>query len=249
MYITLSFIFNSSLSYLITNISPIEFKSFSLFISSLDHVSTTDPRPHHPSLTSRWIKDNHFLHSTQEALLWYLPLLVKGPRRFGWTSRSELYCHQELPINRNQRSREGPVEESDRGPQVVSTPISLLSMLPQLILQSLLSWFSTFWRSCWHQAFLCCCAICPRSTILSFVFGWIALIVSSRTCDVHSSLPSLLLTMPTCSTLLSPPAPGSSWTDWSHAWGGEMRLRKALEKLNLEYPCDSDNWYIHVLGP
>jgi hypothetical protein len=40
---------------------------------------------------------------------------------------------------------------------------------------------------------------------------------------------------------VSLPAPGSSWTDWSHAWGGEMRLRKVLEKLNLEYPRDSDD--------
>jgi hypothetical protein len=40
---------------------------------------------------------------------------------------------------------------------------------------------------------------------------------------------------------LSPPAPGNSWTDWGHAWGGEMRLRKALERLNLEYPPDSDD--------
>ena len=39
---------------------------------------------------------------------------------------------------------------------------------------------------------------------------------------------------------VSPPALGSGWTEWSHAWGGEMRLRKALEKLNLEYPHDSD---------
>jgi hypothetical protein len=37
---------------------------------------------------------------------------------------------------------------------------------------------------------------------------------------------------------VSPPAPGNSWMDWSHAWGGEMRLRKVLEKLNLEYPRD-----------
>jgi len=40
---------------------------------------------------------------------------------------------------------------------------------------------------------------------------------------------------------VSPPAPGNSWTDWGHAWGGEMRLRKVLEKLNLEYPPDSDD--------
>ena len=39
---------------------------------------------------------------------------------------------------------------------------------------------------------------------------------------------------------VSPPALGSSWTEWSHAWGGEMSLKRALEKLNLEYPHDSD---------
>jgi len=46
----------------------------------------------------------------------------------------------------------------------------------------------------------------------------------------------------TCDTVfLSPPASGSSWTDWSHAWGGEMHLKRALEKLNLEYPHDPGN--------
>jgi hypothetical protein len=39
---------------------------------------------------------------------------------------------------------------------------------------------------------------------------------------------------------VSPPASGSGWTEWSHVWGGEMHLRKALEKLNLEYLHDSD---------
>jgi hypothetical protein len=39
---------------------------------------------------------------------------------------------------------------------------------------------------------------------------------------------------------LSPPASEPAWTEWSHAWGGEMRLKRALEKLNLEYPRDSD---------
>jgi hypothetical protein len=38
---------------------------------------------------------------------------------------------------------------------------------------------------------------------------------------------------------MSPPVPDSSWTDWSYAWGGEMRLKRALEKLNLKYPQDS----------
>jgi hypothetical protein len=40
---------------------------------------------------------------------------------------------------------------------------------------------------------------------------------------------------------LSPLASGSSWMDWSHGWGGEMHLKRALEKLNLEYPHDSDD--------
>jgi hypothetical protein len=47
--------------------------------------------------------------------------------------------------------------------------------------------------------------------------------------------------MPMAPKRLSPPASGTSWTDWSHAWGGEMHLRKVLEKLNLEYPHDSDD--------
>jgi hypothetical protein len=41
--------------------------------------------------------------------------------------------------------------------------------------------------------------------------------------------------------ILSPPAAGSSWMDWSHTWGTEMRLKKVLKKLNLEYPRDSDD--------
>jgi hypothetical protein len=36
-------------------------------------------------------------------------------------------------------------------------------------------------------------------------------------------------------------APGNSWTDWSYTWGGEMHLKRAVEKLNLEYPYDSDD--------
>jgi hypothetical protein len=27
--------------------------------------------------------------------------------------------------------------------------------------------------------------------------------------------------------------------EWSHMWGREMVLQRALEKLNLEYPADS----------
>jgi hypothetical protein len=45
--------------------------------------------------------------------------------------------------------------------------------------------------------------------------------------------------MATPTKVVLPLAPDSSWTDWSHAWGMEMRLKKALEKLNLKYPHDS----------
>jgi hypothetical protein len=38
----------------------------------------------------------------------------------------------------------------------------------------------------------------------------------------------------------SSPTRGLAWTEWSHAWGIEMALRRALEKLNLKYPADSD---------
>ena len=41
--------------------------------------------------------------------------------------------------------------------------------------------------------------------------------------------------------LVLPPAPGSSWTDWSHVWGREAHLRRVLEKLNLEYSRYSDD--------
>jgi hypothetical protein len=44
--------------------------------------------------------------------------------------------------------------------------------------------------------------------------------------------------------ILSPPVPSPTgspqWTEWSHTWGREMMLRRALEKLNLEYLADSD---------
>jgi hypothetical protein len=36
-------------------------------------------------------------------------------------------------------------------------------------------------------------------------------------------------------------ASGSSWIDWSHTWGREAYLKRVLEKLNLEYSCDSDD--------
>jgi hypothetical protein len=40
---------------------------------------------------------------------------------------------------------------------------------------------------------------------------------------------------------VSPPGPGTNWADWSNTMGKEMYLRRALEKLNLEYPPTSDN--------
>jgi len=40
---------------------------------------------------------------------------------------------------------------------------------------------------------------------------------------------------------MSPPVPSTNWANWSDMWGREMYLRKALEKLNFEYPHDSDN--------
>jgi hypothetical protein len=41
--------------------------------------------------------------------------------------------------------------------------------------------------------------------------------------------------------ILSPPGLGTNWADWSNAMGREMYLRRALEKLNLEYPPTSDD--------
>jgi hypothetical protein len=37
---------------------------------------------------------------------------------------------------------------------------------------------------------------------------------------------------------MSPPRPGTNWADWSDAMGREMYLRRALERLNFEYPPD-----------
>jgi len=37
---------------------------------------------------------------------------------------------------------------------------------------------------------------------------------------------------------LSPPAPGTNWADWLDALGREMYLRRALDRLNLEYPSN-----------
>jgi hypothetical protein len=38
--------------------------------------------------------------------------------------------------------------------------------------------------------------------------------------------------------LVSLPRPGTNWADWSDAMGREMYLRRALERLNFEYPSD-----------
>ena len=37
---------------------------------------------------------------------------------------------------------------------------------------------------------------------------------------------------------LSPLRPGTNWADWSDAMGREMYLRRALDRLNFEYPSD-----------
>jgi hypothetical protein len=39
---------------------------------------------------------------------------------------------------------------------------------------------------------------------------------------------------------VSPPAVAGGWVEWADRWRGEMRLQKALEKLSLEYPSDSN---------
>jgi len=38
--------------------------------------------------------------------------------------------------------------------------------------------------------------------------------------------------------VLSPPRPGTNWVDWSDAMGREMYLRRALDRLNFEYPSN-----------
>ena len=38
---------------------------------------------------------------------------------------------------------------------------------------------------------------------------------------------------------VSPPAPGTNWVDWSNALEREMYLRRALDRLNFEYPSDN----------
>ena len=38
--------------------------------------------------------------------------------------------------------------------------------------------------------------------------------------------------------LVSPPRPGTNWADWSDVMGREMYLRRALDRLNFEYPSD-----------
>jgi hypothetical protein len=40
--------------------------------------------------------------------------------------------------------------------------------------------------------------------------------------------------------VVSPPAPGTNWADWLNALGREMYLHRVLEKLNAEYPPESD---------
>jgi hypothetical protein len=37
---------------------------------------------------------------------------------------------------------------------------------------------------------------------------------------------------------VSPPRPGTNWANWSNAMGREMYLRRALDRLNFEYPSD-----------
>jgi hypothetical protein len=32
----------------------------------------------------------------------------------------------------------------------------------------------------------------------------------------------------------------TSWADWSNTWGREMVLQRALERLNLKYPANSN---------
>jgi hypothetical protein len=40
------------------------------------------------------------------------------------------------------------------------------------------------------------------------------------------------------SHIVSPPRPGTNWADWSDTMGREMYLRRALDRLNFEYPSD-----------
>jgi hypothetical protein len=40
---------------------------------------------------------------------------------------------------------------------------------------------------------------------------------------------------------VSPPRPGTNWADWSDMMGREMYLCRALDRLNFEYPPDSDS--------
>jgi hypothetical protein len=39
---------------------------------------------------------------------------------------------------------------------------------------------------------------------------------------------------------VSLPAPGTNWADWSDMMGREMYLQRALARLDLEMPCESD---------
>ena len=38
-----------------------------------------------------------------------------------------------------------------------------------------------------------------------------------------------------------PPLGGTNWVDWLDVLGQEMYLRRALEKLSLGYPSESDS--------
>jgi hypothetical protein len=96
-----------------------------------------------------------------------------------------------------------------------------------------------------------CFSILSSSLSLRMTTPHFPLIVASPTLGTGSrilSRPSAPpMEVPERSTLakhppnVSPPAPGSSWTDWSHMWGREAYLNRALKKLNLEYPRDSDD--------
>jgi hypothetical protein len=71
--------------------------------------------------------------------------------------------------------------------------------------------------------------------------------IAGKVTSVGSIVLSCLLLLPDMrykSENLSPPPSsptgGLAWMEWSHVWGTEMALRRALEKLNLKYPADSD---------
>ena len=49
--------------------------------------------------------------------------------------------------------------------------------------------------------------------------------------------------------VVSPLAPGTNWADWSNAVGREMYLRRALAKLNAEYPPEADCDFLNHRAP